>query len=171
MYADLVGAARFRKNIEQRSLTLGKALRHPPHRTCLARRRSPNRHAFAVPRVATNGSVHLSLIRARHSSHHSSIRALDRMPMELLGEMAMGVVGFCGHDHTRRPLVQTVHDSRSLYSTDTREVSTMVEQGIDEGSARVAGAGVHDHPRRLADDDQFVVLVQNLEGYLLRLDR
>ena len=82
----------------------------------------------------------------------------------------MGAVGFRSHHHTRRPLVQTVHDARSFHPADTREISTVVEQGVDEGSARVAGAGVHDHSRRLVDYDQFVVLVQNFESNFLRLD-
>jgi hypothetical protein len=55
--------------------------------------------------MATDRSIDPPLIRARYSSHHSSIHALDRMLMELRGKMAMGIVGFCSHQHTRRPLV------------------------------------------------------------------
>jgi hypothetical protein len=120
--------------------------------------------------MATDRTIHAPLIRARYTSHHRSVLALDRVLLELVGEFAMRVVCLGDHHDTRGPLVQTVHDSRSFHTADTREISAVVQQRVDERSTRVARAGVYDDSRGFVDDDQSIVLVQDVERNILRLD-
>ena len=47
----------------------------------------------------------------------------------------------------------------------------MGDQRIDERPLRVAGAGMHHEARRLVDDDQRVVLIDDVERDILRLER
>ena len=45
----------------------------------------------------------------------------------------------------------------------------MVEQGVDQSAVEIAGGGMDDHPGRLVDDEQMLVLEDDLERDILRL--
>ena len=45
----------------------------------------------------------------------------------------------------------------------------MVEQGVDQGAVEIARRRVDDHPGRLVDDQQMLVLEDDLERDVLRL--
>jgi hypothetical protein len=52
---------------------------------------------------------------------------------------------FGDDETTRRVLIETVDDARAETSTDTREIPTVVEKGIDNGAVRITRGGVNHH--------------------------
>ena len=48
-------------------------------------------------------------------------------------------------------------------------VAAMMDQRVDQRAGPVAGAGMHDQPGRLVDDDQLVILVEDVERDVLAL--
>ena len=63
-----------------------------------------------------------------------------------------------------------MHDAGPQLAADAAQVGDVMQQRVDQRARRVAGAGVHDHARRLVDDDDIRVLVQDLERRRLGLD-
>ncbi len=43
----------------------------------------------------------------------------------------------------------------------------MVQQAVEQGACRVAGSRMHDESRRLVDDDEVVILVEDIQVDLL----
>jgi hypothetical protein len=83
---------------------------------------------------------------------------------KLGAEVAMGEV-VLGHDHDAAGfLVETVHDARTFDTADTgQRIAAMVDQRIDQRAGPVAVAGMYHETRRLVDDDQVGILVENVE--------
>ena len=63
-----------------------------------------------------------------------------------------------------RVLVEAVHDAGARHAGERGRVR---EQGVEQRSAPVAAAGVHDQPRRLVDDEERVVFVDDRERDVL----
>ena len=84
---------------------------------------------------------------------------------ELLGESPMRPVVLGGDEKAGRVLVEPVHDARPLHAADARQaVAAMVDQRVDQRAGGVARTRMHNKSRRLVDDDQLVVLVEDVEG-------
>ena len=63
-------------------------------------------------------------------------------------------VGLGDDQQAARVLVEAVHDARPRHAADAREArAAMGDQRVDERAGRIAGAGMHDEPGRLVDDD------------------
>ncbi len=93
---------------------------------------------------------------------------------ELGGERAVGAVGLGHHHQPGGVLVEPVHDAGPLDAADAGEaVAAMGDQRIDQRAGGVAGGRVHHEARRLVDDDELVVLVDDVERdrFALRLRR
>ena len=83
--------------------------------------------------------------------------AIVELPRELLVRRVV-----LGDDHQpRRAAIEPVHDARPLLAADAAQIVDVMQQRVDQRAARVAGRRVHDHARRLVDDDQVVVLVDD----------
>ena len=92
------------------------------------------------------------------------------MALELPGQPPVGRIGFRHHQQAGGLLVETVDDPGAQDAADPREVPAVVEKGVDQRPARMAGGRMDDHPRRLVDDQQRCVLVENLQGDRLGQD-
>ena len=89
---------------------------------------------------------------------------------ELRRQPFMGDVGLGDDEQARRVLVDSVDDPRPRHSADPAEPpGAMVEQGVDQRAVEIAGGRMDDHPRRLVDDEQMIVLEDDVERDVLRL--
>jgi hypothetical protein len=57
---------------------------------------------------------------------------------------------------------------RPQLAADAAQIVHVMEQRVDERPRRVAGAGMHDHSRRLVQDDDVRVLIQDVQIERLR---
>jgi hypothetical protein len=55
-----------------------------------------------------------------------------------------------------------VDDAGSAFAPDPTEVVDMVQERIDQGTIRVTCGRMHDHARRLVDDDEVAVFVHDV---------
>src|ERR1051326_7939063 len=66
-------------------------------------------------------------------------------------------------------------DSGAPLAADAAQIVDVMEQRVDERAARMSGGGMDDHARRLVDDDQVAILVDDVErqrfGLRLGIDR
>ena len=79
----------------------------------------------------------------------------------------MGLIGFGNHHDAGRFFVESVYQSRSLFSADGREPTGMLkvmEQRIDQRAGPMSRCGMHDKPNRLIEDEQDIIFIQNVEG-------
>ena len=60
-------------------------------------------------------------------------------------------------------------DSRPLFAADAAQIVDMVEQRVDERSARVSRSRVDDHPCGFVDDDHIAILIEDRKRKRLRL--
>jgi hypothetical protein len=65
-------------------------------------------------------------------------------------------------------LVETVDDPGSVRSADVRYLGAVGQHRVDQGAAGVTGPRMHDHPCRLVDHQQDVVLVNDVKGNVFR---
>ena len=95
------------------------------------------------------------------------------MPVDAPGgeigrQRLMGGIVLGRHHQAAGVLVQAVDDPRPALAPDAREgLPAMGDQGIDQGLVGIAGGGMDDHPRRLVDDDEILVLID--DGKIHRL--
>ena len=127
MNPDLMSPSGFRKNVENRSLTLWKTTRYTPDGLSLTGCRPPHRHALAILRVAPDRAIDASLIGAGCTANHRTIYALDRMLVELLREVTMSFVALGSDQHARGSPIQAVDDSRALHSANSGQIIAMVK--------------------------------------------
>ena len=67
-------------------------------------------------------------------------------------------------EQSRGSLVEAMHDAGTLDAADAgKAVAAMGDERVDERSACVSGARVHDEVRRLVDDDDVAILVDDVE--------
>jgi len=64
-----------------------------------------------------------------------------------------------------------VHDSGPLLAADAAQIVDVMQQGVDEGAARMPGRWMNHHARRLVDDDEIAILVDDRQRKGLRLQR
>ena len=90
---------------------------------------------------------------------------------ELFGEGLLGAVGFGGDDAAGGVFVEAVDDAGSFDAADAGELAGAVEEeSVDEGAVGVTGGGVDDEADGFVDDEEFVVLVDDVEGDVLGED-
>ena len=85
----------------------------------------------------------------------------------------MGLIGFGNHHDAGRFFVESVYQSRSLFSADGREPTGMLEvmeQRIDQRARPMSRRGMHDKPDWLIEDEQDIILIQDVEGNGFRLE-
>ena len=89
------------------------------------------------------------------SPHTSAIVFLLDFPVVELARQLLVRRVVLGDDHQpRRAAVEPVHDAGPLLAADAAQIVDVVEQRVDQRSARVAGRRMHDHAGRLVDDDE-----------------
>ena len=125
------------------------------------------RHFLAVHRVATDRRVD-SASGLHLAPDERDVLFLDLAVVKLPGQLLVSHIVLGDHHDARRAAIETVDDARPLLAADAAQIVDMMQQGVDEGSARVPGGRMHDHASRLVDDDDIVVLVQDRERQLFR---
>ena len=82
----------------------------------------------------------------------------------MLGEAVMGRIILGDDQEAAGVLVQPVHDAGALYPANAGQaVAAMGNQGIDQGSGFIPGAGMHHEACGLFDDDQVLVFINHGE--------
>jgi hypothetical protein len=125
-------------------------------------------HLFARVGMTVDRRIDGAARPVRRAPDKGEIAALHRPGPAVVGklrcERLMGAV-VLGRDHQPRSvLVQAVHDTGPFHPTDPRQArAAMGDQRIHQCSGCVPGARVHHKPRRLVDDDDVVVLIDDVK--------
>ncbi len=75
----------------------------------------------------------------------------------------MRAVVFRDDHHARGAAIEPMHDARSLLASDAAESPDVMQQRVHHRAAGVARGGMYDHARRLVDDDEVRIVVQDVD--------
>ena len=161
---DLVGAASVEVTAQKRmgSLSLDDLVTGP--REAAARDYG---HPLALLRVTADRPFELSRVVLHAALHDREVRPAERAVLELGRQRPVALVIARDHDQPGRALVEPVDHARARRSTDRGPLSTSAEQGVHQRPRVMPRRGVNHHPRRLVDDDEVGVLVDDFERDLL----
>ena len=122
-----------------------------------------NGHFPTVVPVAIERLVH-GPARGQHAQANGLILAGNLPARQHIAELLLdfGIAG--DQQQTAGTLVQPVDDPRPWQRFESR---VKIQQGIDQGAIRVAGARVHDQPDRLVDHQEIIALVHYLQRDML----
>ena len=117
-----------------------------------------------------NGGADVAPVARQLAADDRLVDLLHLAGGELGGERQVRLV-VLGHDQAAAGfLVEPVDDARARDAADAAQLPrAMVKQRVDERVFLVAGRRMHHQPRRLVQHQQGLVLVQDVERYLLRL--
>ena len=122
-------------------------------------------HALAHAAVATDGGVDLAT-GSDHAHHDAFVDTADRALLQLVHQVGLRLQGL-GHDHqTGGVLVQAVDDAGTWHVDD---VGHVMQQGVEQGTAGMAGSRVHHQARRLVDDQDLIVFIDDVQRNVLGL--
>ena len=100
---------------------------------------------------------------------------LDLAVAKLARQLFVRRVVLGDHHQPRRAAIEPMHDPGPLLAADAAQIVDVVQQRVDQRAARMAGRRMDDHPGRLVDDDEVVVLVEDRQrqrfGLRHRVDR
>ena len=122
----------------------------------------PGRHLLPVRGVSPNRGVNTSP-GLHNPPHERDVFFLDLAIMKLTRQLLMCRVILGDHHDTRCPAVEPMHDSGPHLAGYAAEVLDVVQQGVHQCSGSMARAGVHHHPRRLVQNGDVGVLIQDFE--------
>ncbi len=105
--------------------------------------------------------------------HERNVALLDLAAGKLLGQLAVCDVVLGDDNQAAGFLVQTVHDAGTHLAAYFRELAESMQQRIDQRAAIAlvvggARAGVDHHSRRLVDDREVGVFIDDVERNVLR---
>ena len=97
----------------------------------------------------------------------------DLMRGKLRHERMMGSFSPRDDEEPRGLLIDPVNDTRTRWLPDGRETmrTQMVQESVDEAPFRLPSTRVNDDARRLVDDDELLILIDDLKGDDLRCER
>ena len=165
----LVGPSRFEPAFDKRRLPQradNSVVRHRPFAALILH----DRDLLAVCGGAGERGVDCPGGRNRQARDDRQIAPLDAVRRELRGQPFMGDVGLGDDQQPGRILVDPVHDPRPRHPADAaKPPGAMVEQGVDQRAVEIARRRMDDHPGRLVDDQQMLVLEHDFQRDILRL--
>jgi len=124
-------------------------------------------HLLTLLRVAVQGCVDDAFVVVWDAVADREVGLGDLPPPEGQGQGLMRPVRF-GYDHQPSGvLVEPVDDARARHPPDAGEIVAMVEEGVDEGSRRVACRRVDHQASRFVDDENVGILKDHIEGNIL----
>ena len=131
-------------------------------------------HALAVLGVAADGRVDMAREAGRFPPDEGGVFAHQRagaaMIREQSGEALMRRIALGDGEQARCVFVNTVDNARALNAADARKArAAMGDESIDQCAALVACGGMHDKARRLVDDDEIIILIDNGQRNVLAL--
>jgi hypothetical protein len=175
MDADLVGASRLEGALDECGAVERRDHAHVGHRPLASVH--PRREADPVGRMAPVERRERARLRDADDDRH--VGPVDRVLLELRLEPLARLDVPCDDHDAARALVQAVHDARAHVLGRigvAREVLATKEaqrqQTVHQGPPRVPARRVNDETRRLVDDDDVLVRVDDVEadvGFRLRL--
>lgn len=104
----------------------------------------------------------------RNTTYQGEVATVDGVSAELFGKAFVGPSVLCDDEEPRCVFVDPVNDPRSRILA-AGNLTVRQERG-NEGTTPVPGGRMNHHPSRFVHDDQIVVLVDDSEGNIFRLD-
>lgn len=128
-------------------------------------------HDHAVFGMAAHIAHDGALILVEIAPHQCPVLAFEVVVEEDLGETHLGQLVFCDHHKAGGVLVDAVHQ-QGLHgrAVGLPLVLEIVAQRVDQCAGVVAEGGMHHHAGLLVDDDEVVILVDDVDGYVFRID-
>ena len=161
VHAYLMGSAGRNRDAEQRKPGHVPCPGYASHgRTCPPR---ACRNLLAVHGVATDGNVD-ALALLHRAPYERDVLFFHFAIVKLARQLPMGGIVLGDDHHAGRPLVEPVHDAGPQFSADAAQIGHMMEQRVHQRTALMSGAWVHDHARRLVDNDDVAILVEHVES-------
>ena len=168
MDTDLVGTSRLDSHFQQGGRT--ETLPDTPDAYGVSTPPAYRRHLLAIRRMPPHGRLDPPSVGPRIPVNEGQVNLFHLVTFELFRQPPMGRIGFGRHEKARGPFVQAVDNPGAKDAAYSREVPAVVEEGIDQRPACMTGRRVDDHPRRLVDDEEVVVLVGDPEVERLVLE-
>ena len=176
VHADLMGAAGVNRDSGQRQ-DAAEVLGADDARHRLAASPRARRRGAIFFRFAGSRPIGASMRRPACTSPQTSAMYSfsTSRSAKLARELLVRRVVLGDHHQPRRAAIEPVHDAGPLFAADAAEIVDVVEQRVHQRAAGVARGRMHDHPGRLVDDDQIVILVDDRQrqrfGPRDRIDR
>ena len=123
-------------------------------------------HLLPIRGIASDGGIDAAP-GLHEPPHESQVFLLDLAIVKLTCELAVRGIVLCDHHDARRPAIEPVHDAGPELPTDATEVVHVMQQRIHQRPAVVARRWMHHHARRLVEDDDVGVFVEDREGQIL----
>jgi hypothetical protein len=111
--------------------------------------------------VPTNRRVDDSFVSSKGAKDHGQVRPADGPGGQLSGERIVGTPTFGQDEEAGRALVEAVDDARTASPAHAGDPGNVSQYRSSERPSAIARTGVHDHPGRLVDDEQVLVLVHD----------
>ena len=170
VHADLVRAAGVDRHLRERQRRRRTARARTMRVTASRLRRARADIFLRFDRIAADRRVDAPA-RLHLAPDERDVFLLDLAIVELPRQLLVRRV-VLGDDHQpRRAAIEPVHDARPLLAADAAEIVDVMEQRVDQRAARVPGRRMHDHARRLVDDDEVAVLVEDRQRQRFGLRR
>jgi len=147
-----------------------RALQDAPIRARLAAIRG-YRHLGAVVFAAPDRRADGSAVFVDRTRNQNQVGALHAAGGQLGRQGFVRGVVLGDGQQAGRVLVYAMHDARTLDAADAGQVLAVMQQGVDERAGVCARRGMHDHIRRLVDDDDVAVLIDDVQRDVFRLRR
>ena len=118
------------------------------------------RHLLPVARIAPDRRIDAPS-RLHHAPDERDVFLLDLAIVKLPRQFFVRRV-VLGDDHQAgRAAIEPMHDARPLLAADAAQIVNLMEERVHQRAARVPGRRVNDHARRLVDDDEVRILVED----------
>ena len=121
--------------------------------------------------MAADREVHDALVLGRRAVHAGEVGLLHRPRGEGGGEVALHALVLRHDDDAGRVLVEAVDDAGAVGADRLGQRAEVVDQRVGERAVGLSAAGVDGEARGLVDHEQELVLVDDDERDVLRLDR
>lgn len=162
MYANLVRSTGFQRDLQPRCSQAGG--RKKPIMGDRALAASHHRHALSILRMPPDRLIDSSRRLARHTPDDGFVSPVDAVHGELRGQADMSLVGLGDHHQAAHILIEAMDDAWPLHAANPGECACAVmQEGVHQRAAVMAGGRVHHHARGLFQDQQMLVLEQHVQ--------
>lgn len=127
-----------------------------------------NRLFITMRRMVADRFIDPIAIELRRTDDDCQVFFFHDARLELLGQRIVRLIGLGDDNDAARVAIQPVHDAWARRTAASAEGREVVGQCARQRTLPMALRRVNDHPGRLVDDDDRVVLVQNLQRNVLR---
>ncbi len=172
MNANLVRAAGLRKDANDGEA--GEPLADLVERLRRAARRivAEDGHLLPLLRMHADGAIDEVPVAVRPARHNGEILLLDRAVLKLEGELVVRPIGAGDEDDAAGVAVEAMDDSRPQRAArDAQRGAEMELQRAGQGAGPMSPRRMDDHPRRLVDEHQLLVFVEDVQGDVFRTGR